>query len=129
MSNTTLAGLATALLLTTTAHAGTLTTSLVFSNGTTATAASCDVTNIGPGPISVASVQLFNVGGTQVVFNLNACPVPPATLPPHASCLAVASPFAPGGYCTATATGRFRLSLNLINASTNDTIETVAGTK
>jgi hypothetical protein len=125
----TLGTIGVVLLASTTAGAGTLTTSLVFSSGTTATGVACSVTNIGTKPTTVTAVQLFDLFGTEIALEGNDCPVPPATLPPHASCQGLKDPFASAGYCTATAGGKFRLSLNLFTEIGNNTIETVQGTK
>jgi len=120
----------TGVLVTPIARAGTLTTSLVISNGhTIATGVFCEVTNIGTKPTTVTAVQLFNGAGTEIAFDSNDCPVPPATLLPHATCEAGKDPFSTGGYCTATAGGKFRLSLNLLGETDNNTIEVVQGTK
>jgi hypothetical protein len=121
--------LAVAILLSTTAGAGTLTTAFVVSNGLTARGVTCDVTNVSTRPITVTSVQLFDAAGDDVTFGSNRCPVPPATLAPHATCEAIKDPFSPGGYCTTTASGKFRLALNLLDNANNDTIETVEGAK
>ena len=119
----------TGVLVATIACAGTLTTSLVISNGTTVTGVTCDVTNIGSNPTTVTAVQLFDASGTDIAFDSNSCPVSPATLAPHATCEGIKVPFSTGGYCTATAGGKFRLSLNLLTTPDNNTIETVQGTK
>jgi hypothetical protein len=109
--------------------ATTLTTPAIDSVGPVAVA-DCIVTNISSSPVLVSSLQLFWSDGTEISPDYNSCPIPPATLPAHASCHADKVP-TDTAYCTATASSsKIRLSLNLLDVSNSDrTMVTVPGTK
>lgn len=109
--------------------ATTLTTPAVDSVGPAAVA-DCILTNISTSPVLVSSVQLFWSDGTEIPWDYNSCPIPPATLPAHASCHADKAP-TDSAYCTATASSsKIRLTFNLLDLANSDrTLVTVSGTK
>jgi hypothetical protein len=116
-------------LLSSSAGAGTLATPLTSSNGATSTGLACEVTNVGTKPTTVASVQLFDFNGNVVALDGTTCPVPPAMLDANASCTAFKIPFKGSGHCSATASGKFRLSIELFDAFSNNTLAVVPGSK
>ena len=117
-----LAGILT-LLIGGAAHAGTLTTPLV--DNFSVEIFHCVLTNVGTGTSTITSIQLFNVLGAEITPDSNSCG---ATLAPHASCAVQKDPGFLGAYCTATASGKIRLSLSVLSNSTGETMVTVSGT-
>lgn len=113
--------------LSTAANALTLSTPVVDNYGTAANT-DCIVTNVGTAPIKVANLTIINFGGTTVAPDFSTCPISPATLAPHASCEAVSSTTV-STWCTATASGNFRLMLNSTDSATGDTRAVAPGTK
>jgi len=116
-----LAGILT-LLIGGVAHAGTLTTPVVHNiNGNRV---SCVLTNVGTSTSAITSFQMFKLDGSEEV-TINSCAT---TLAPHASCTIENGAAVASVYCTATATGKIRLSLNVLDISFN-TITFAPGTK